>query len=120
MGDAISFRASQQAQERLELLLDLTNRVVSSLNLRDVLSEISANIRRVMDRDGVGITPPSSEDGKLRIYAPRFPGQSRHKKPIGTKKKSHARERRRRWHSPMTSPVSVSSAADRVVVPFRS
>ena len=47
MGDSISFRASQQAQERLQLLLDLTNRVVSNLNLRDVLREISANIRRV-------------------------------------------------------------------------
>src|SRR5205823_4959057 len=51
--DAINFRASQQAQERLELLLDLTNRVVSHLNLRDVLREISANIRRVMQCDGV-------------------------------------------------------------------
>jgi formate hydrogenlyase transcriptional activator len=73
MGDAISFRASQQAQERLQLLLDLTNRVVSSLNLRDVLREISANIRRVMECDGVGITLPRPEDGKLRIYALDFP-----------------------------------------------
>src|SRR5262249_49849713 len=38
--DAINFQASQKAQERLELLLDLTNRVVSSLELRDVLREI--------------------------------------------------------------------------------
>jgi len=73
MGDAVSFRESQQAQERLQLLLDLTNRVVSSLNLRDVLREISANIRRVMDCDGVGITLPRPEDGKLRIYALDFP-----------------------------------------------
>jgi formate hydrogenlyase transcriptional activator len=73
MGDAISFRASQQAKERLELLLDLTNRVVSTLNLRDVLREISANIRRVMHCDGVGITLPGPADGKLRIYALDFP-----------------------------------------------
>jgi formate hydrogenlyase transcriptional activator len=46
--DAINFQASQKAQERLELLLDLTNRVVSNLNLRDVLREISAQVRRVM------------------------------------------------------------------------
>ena len=58
MDDAINFRASQRAQERLELLLDLTNRVVSNLNLRDVLREISANIRRVMQCDGVGIDLP--------------------------------------------------------------
>jgi formate hydrogenlyase transcriptional activator len=73
MDDAINFRASQRAQERLELLLDLTNRVVSSLNLRDVLREISANIRRVMQCDGAGVTLPQPEDGKLRIYALDFP-----------------------------------------------
>ena len=78
MDDAINFRASQQAQERLELLLDLTNRVVSNLNLRDVLREISANIRRVMQCDGVGIMLPSPEDGKLRIYALDFPDNPEH------------------------------------------
>jgi formate hydrogenlyase transcriptional activator len=73
MDDAINYRASQRAQERLELLLDLTNRVVSNLNLRDVLREVSANIRRVMQCDGVGIDLPSPEDKKLRLYALDFP-----------------------------------------------
>ncbi len=73
MDDAINFRASRRAQERLELLLDLTNRAVSNLNLREVLREISAQIRRVMRCDGVGIDLPSPEDGKLRIYALDFP-----------------------------------------------
>ena len=73
MDDAINFRASQRAQERLELLLDLTNRVVSNLDLRDVLREISANIRRVMQCDGVGVDLPSPEDKKLRLYALDFP-----------------------------------------------
>ena len=72
--DAINFQASQKAQERLELLLDLTNRVVSNLNLRDVLREISAHVRRVMHCDGVGIDLPSPEDGKLRVYALDYPG----------------------------------------------
>jgi formate hydrogenlyase transcriptional activator len=73
MDDAINFQALQRTQERLELLLDLTNRVVSNLNLRDVLREISANIRRVMQCDGVGIDLPSPEDKKLRLYALDFP-----------------------------------------------
>jgi formate hydrogenlyase transcriptional activator len=72
--DAVNFQASQKAQERLELLLDLTNRVVSNLNLREVLREISAQVRRVMRCDGVGIDLPSPEDGKLRIYALDYPG----------------------------------------------
>jgi formate hydrogenlyase transcriptional activator len=73
MDDAFNFQALQRAQERLELLLDLTNRVVSNLNLRDVLREISASIRRVMQCDGVGIDLPSPEDKKLRLYALDFP-----------------------------------------------
>ena len=73
MDDAFNFQASQRAQERLELLLDLTNRVVSNLNLRDMLREVSANIRRVMRCDGVGIDLPTPEDKKLRLYALDFP-----------------------------------------------
>jgi formate hydrogenlyase transcriptional activator len=74
MDDAINFRASLRVQDRLQLLLDLTNRVVSTLNLREVLREVSAQIRRVMQCDGVGVALPSPEDGKLRIYALDFPG----------------------------------------------
>jgi formate hydrogenlyase transcriptional activator len=73
MDDAINFRASQKAQERLELLLDLTNRAVTNLNLRVVLREISGHIRKVMQCDAVGIDLPNPEDGKLRIYALDFP-----------------------------------------------
>jgi formate hydrogenlyase transcriptional activator len=71
--DAINFANSQKAQERLQLLLDLTNRVASHLNLREVLREISAQIREVMQCDGVGIGLPSPEDGSFRIYALDFP-----------------------------------------------
>ena len=39
MDDAMNFRASRTATERLELLLDLTNRVVSNLDLHEVLRE---------------------------------------------------------------------------------
>ena len=58
MDDAFNFQASQRAQERLELLLDLTNRVVSNLNLRDVLREIWDG------RSNVGIQLPRSKREK--------------------------------------------------------
>lgn len=74
LDDGENFHATQRAQKRLELLLDLTNRVVSNLNLRDVLREISANIRRAMQCDGVGIDLPDPDDGILRLYALDFPG----------------------------------------------
>jgi formate hydrogenlyase transcriptional activator len=73
MDDMINFQASQRAHERLELLLDLTNRVVSNLDLRELLREISASIRRVMQCEGVGVALPDAEDGRLRIYALDFP-----------------------------------------------
>lgn len=78
MDDMINFQASTRAHERLELLLDLTNRVVSNLNLRELLREISASIRRVMQCEGVGIALPDPEDGRLRIYALDFPNNDGH------------------------------------------
>jgi len=63
-----------RAQRRLRLLLDVTNRVVSKLDLRDLLQEISASIRGVMQCDGVGVALPDPETGELRLYAEDIPG----------------------------------------------
>ncbi len=62
------------AQERLKLLLDLTNRVVSKLDLRELLREISASIRHVMQCEGVCVTLSDPETDRLRIYAFDHPG----------------------------------------------
>jgi formate hydrogenlyase transcriptional activator len=73
--DALNFQASQVAQERLKMLLDLTNSVVSNLELRDLLRAVAANVRRVMQCDAVGVHLPDSESNgdMLRIYALDFP-----------------------------------------------
>ena len=73
MDDAINFREAQRARDRLALLLDLTNQVFSKLDLRDVLREICANIRRVMECEAVGITLATPDDQSLYIYALAFP-----------------------------------------------
>ncbi len=57
------------AQERLNLLLDLTNRVVSKLDLRELLREISGSIRQVMQCDGVGVILADPETRQLRLCA---------------------------------------------------
>ena len=62
------------AQERLKLLLNLTNRVVTKLELRDLLQEISASIRGVMQCNTVGVALPNPENGELRVYARDFQG----------------------------------------------
>src|SRR5690348_7534441 len=72
--DALNFTASQKAQEQLKLLLDLTNSVVSTLDLRELLRNISANLRRVMQCDFVGVGLPDGESAShLRLYAVDFP-----------------------------------------------
>src|SRR5712692_4619925 len=78
--DALNFEASERAQselerknERLKLLLDLNNNVVSNLELRDLLRAISASVRRVMRCDGVGVSLLDSDSNQLRLYALDFP-----------------------------------------------
>jgi formate hydrogenlyase transcriptional activator len=73
--DALNFQASQVAQNRLKMLLDLTNSVVSNLELRELLRAIAANVRRVMQCDAVGVhlPDPESDGDTLRIYALDFP-----------------------------------------------
>jgi formate hydrogenlyase transcriptional activator len=58
-----------RAQARLRLLLDITNRIVTKLELRDLLREIATSIRQFMQYDSVGVALPDPEDGELRRYA---------------------------------------------------
>jgi formate hydrogenlyase transcriptional activator len=71
--DALNFEASRRAQEQLKLLLDLTNGVVSTLDLRELLRNISANVRRVLQCDFVGVGLPERDKAHLRLYAMDFP-----------------------------------------------
>jgi formate hydrogenlyase transcriptional activator len=59
---------------QLQLLLRLTNRVTSNLELRQVLREISANIREVMHCDAVLVSLREPESEKFRFHAVDFPG----------------------------------------------
>src|SRR5271154_6689871 len=59
--------------ERLELLLNLTARITSSLHLREVLRAIAANIREVIHADGVAVSLPDAASAKLRVFAMDFP-----------------------------------------------
>jgi len=77
--NALHFDAAQASQqqllkknERVGLLLELTNHVVSNLEFRDLLRAVVASTRRVMGCDGVGITLPDADNTHLRIYAMDF------------------------------------------------
>ncbi len=63
----------RSSNERLKLLLDLNNAIVSNLELRGLLRAISASVRRVMKCDSVGVALPDAADERLRIHAVDFP-----------------------------------------------
>jgi formate hydrogenlyase transcriptional activator len=85
--DALNFRASGLAQEalqrkreelqrekdRLKLLLDVNNSVVSNLDLRELLRAVSATVRRVMQCDVVAVHLPHTDGQQLQIFALDFP-----------------------------------------------
>jgi formate hydrogenlyase transcriptional activator len=77
---ALNFEEARRAQaelqsnnERLKLLLDMTNTLVSNLELRDLLRAISASIRQVMHCDVVGVWLPDREQRQLHQLARDFP-----------------------------------------------
>src|ERR1700687_6085613 len=89
--NALHFEAAEAAQqelrkknERVGLLLELTNHVVSNLEFRDLLRAVVASTRRVMGCDGVGITLPDTDHTHLRIYALDFDytGESVHEESL--------------------------------------
>jgi formate hydrogenlyase transcriptional activator len=59
--------------ERLELLLNLTSKITSSLEIREVLRAIAANIREVIHADAVVVSLPDAASGKSRVIAVDFP-----------------------------------------------
>jgi formate hydrogenlyase transcriptional activator len=60
-------------KDRLKLLLDMTNTLVSNLKPRDLLRAISASIRQDMHCDVVGVWLPDSDRRQLRQCAMDFP-----------------------------------------------
>jgi formate hydrogenlyase transcriptional activator len=59
--------------DRLKLLLNVTNQITSNLELRELLRAISANIRGVMQCDMVAITLPNGPFERQRLVVLDFP-----------------------------------------------
>ncbi len=61
-------------RDRLQLVLDINNSVVSNLELRDLFSALSASLRRVIAHDSATLMLPDAlHPGMLRIHALDFP-----------------------------------------------
>jgi formate hydrogenlyase transcriptional activator len=66
-------QALQRQNDLLQLLLNLTTRITSSLDLREVLRAIAANIREVIHADAVTVSLPDAPSAKFRVFAVDFP-----------------------------------------------
>jgi formate hydrogenlyase transcriptional activator len=60
-------------RDRLRLLLDINNRVVPNLDLRELFRAVSAGLRTVMRSDAALLWLPELEKEEIRIYAIDFP-----------------------------------------------
>jgi formate hydrogenlyase transcriptional activator len=73
LDDGLNLRRAQHQNDQLQLLLNLTNRITSNLELRDLLRAIAANIREVIHADAVSVALPDAASEKFRVFAMDFP-----------------------------------------------
>ena len=70
---AVNSFLSQRSQERLKLILDLTNQVVSNLEFHDLLVAASSSVRQVMHCDAAAIMLADAAGVHLRVHALDYP-----------------------------------------------
>lgn len=65
----------QSERDRMQLLLEVNNAVVSHLEFRDLFRSIAASIRSVMKADVISLSLLEPETNQLKLYALDFPGR---------------------------------------------
>jgi formate hydrogenlyase transcriptional activator len=78
--NALNFEEAQSIQEqlkeehdRLKLLLDVNNTIVSALDLRELLNAVSASLRRLVPHEYASLSLYDAETQRLQIHALDFP-----------------------------------------------
>jgi formate hydrogenlyase transcriptional activator len=78
--NALNFDRAQSAQrqlkdehDRLRLLLDVNNTIVSALDLRELLNAVSASLRRLVPHEYASLSLYDAETQRLQIHALDFP-----------------------------------------------
>jgi formate hydrogenlyase transcriptional activator len=78
--NALNYQEARELQQqvvrerdRLKLLLDVNNAVVSNLALSELFRAIPANVRNAMQCDAACLSLPDSEQTQLRVYGLDFP-----------------------------------------------
>jgi PAS domain S-box-containing protein len=71
--NALAFQEVSGLRDRLQLLLNLTTKITSSFDLREVLRAVAANVRELIHADAVAVSLPDAPSGKFRVFAVDFP-----------------------------------------------
>jgi formate hydrogenlyase transcriptional activator len=78
--NAVNFEQAQSVQQQLEgqhdrfkLLLDVNNSVVSALDLRELLTAVSASLRRLVPHEFASLSLYDAETHSLHVHALDFP-----------------------------------------------
>ena len=78
--NALNFEQAQSVQkqlkeehDRLRLLLDVNNTIVSALDLRELLNAVSASLRRLVPHEYASLSLYDAETQRLQIHALDFP-----------------------------------------------
>jgi formate hydrogenlyase transcriptional activator len=78
--NALNFQEAKAAQhelakerDQLQLLLEISNAVVSTLDLRELLTTVAASLRRVMSHGYASLALYDSDNNTLQIHALDFP-----------------------------------------------
>ena len=72
LDNALSHEQLRKEQDRLTLLLELTNSLVSNLELPDVLTAVLTSAQRIMRSDSAFVALPDAGAGPLRVYGLDF------------------------------------------------
>ncbi len=66
--NTLNFERAQRERERSRLLLEISNAVVSHLDLKELVKTVSASLRDIMPHDAAGIALYEPEQNHLREY----------------------------------------------------
>ena len=67
--NALNFEREAKERERAQILLEINNAIATSLDLRDLLREISGCLRKYFKHDFAGMALYDEQSGQLRVHA---------------------------------------------------
>jgi len=71
--NALNFQHAQQERDRRQLLLEVSNAVVSNLSLKELLLAVSGWLRKFFAHDWASMVIKDEESGQLRVHALNAP-----------------------------------------------